>query len=104
MRLAQVIGPVWGARHADGLHGQKILALQTLDGGQVCAVDALGAGPGEWVLYAHGSRVRDLTLGPAVADKDIVVAIVDAASPALPAGRPSGAAKTASPNTAGARR
>lgn len=77
MRLAQVIGPVWGARHADGLHGRKILALQTLDGGQVCALDALGAGPGEWVLYAHGSRVRDLTLGPTVADKDIVVAIVD---------------------------
>lgn len=77
MRLAQVIGPVWGARHADGLHGRKILALQTLDGVQVCALDALGAGPGEWVLYAHGSRVRDLTLGPTVADKDIVVAIVD---------------------------
>lgn len=77
MRLAQVIGPVWGARHADGLHGRKILLLQTLDGGQVCAVDALGAGPGEWVLYAHGSRVRDLTLGADVADKDIVIAIVD---------------------------
>lgn len=77
MRIAQVIGPVWGARHADGLHGRKILSLKTLDGGQVCAIDALGAGPGEWVLYAHGSRVRDLTVGEPVADKDIVVAILD---------------------------
>lgn len=77
MRIAQVIGPVWGARHADGLHGRKILWLKTLDGSQVCAVDALGAGPGEWVLYAHGSRVRDLTVGETVADKDIVVAILD---------------------------
>lgn len=77
MRIAQVIGPVWGARHADGLHGRKILALQTQDGGQVCAVDALGAGPGEWVLVAHGSRVRNLTVGEDVADKDIVIAILD---------------------------
>lgn len=89
MRLAQVIGPVWGARHADGLHGRKILLLQTLDGGQVCAVDALGAGPGEWVLYAHGSRVRDLTLGADVADKDIVIAIVDGVDAARLASGPS---------------
>lgn len=85
MRIAQVIGPVWGARHADGLHGRKILALQTQDGGQVCAVDALGAGPGEWVLVAHGSRVRNLTVGEGVADKDIVVAILDGMDlPSLP--------------------
>lgn len=85
MRIAQVIGPVWGARHADGLHGRKILALQTQDGGQVCAVDALGAGPGEWVLVAHGSRVRNLTVGEDVADKDIVIAILDGMDlPSLP--------------------
>jgi len=86
MRIAQVIGPVWGARHADGLHGRKIVRLQTLDGGTVCAVDALGAGPGEWVLYAHGSRVRDLTLGETVAEKDIVVAILDGAELAAASG------------------
>jgi microcompartment protein CcmK/EutM len=79
MRIAQVIGPVWGARHADGLHGRKLLWLRTADGGHVCAVDALGAGPGEWVLCAHGSRVRDLTVGETVADKDIIVAILDGA-------------------------
>ena len=44
---------------------------------RVVAVDALGAGPGELVLIAHGSRVCDLTVGTPVADKDIVVAIVD---------------------------
>lgn len=77
MRVAQVVGPVWGARQADGLHGRKILALRTLDGSRVCAVDALGAGPGEWVLVAHGSRVRDLTVGETVADKDVVIAILD---------------------------
>ena len=88
MRLARVVGPVWGARHAAGLDGQKLLALQPLEvaadgktlvasSGEVIAVDRLSAGPGELVLVAHGSRVRDLTVGVAVADKDIVVAIVD---------------------------
>ena len=88
MRLARVVGPVWGARHAAGLDGQKLLALEPLElavdgemlvasGGEVIAVDRLGAGPGELVLVAHGSRVRDLTVGALVADKDVVVAIVD---------------------------
>jgi microcompartment protein CcmK/EutM len=77
MLLMQVVGPVWGARHAAGLDGRKILELRTVTGQRAWAVDGLGAGPGEWVLVAHGSRVRDLTVGPEVADKDVVVAIVD---------------------------
>lgn len=77
MRLMQVLGPVWGARHAAGLDGMRVLAGVTQEGAQLFAVDELGAGPGEWVLVAHGSRVRDLSVGPHVADKDVVVAIVD---------------------------
>ena len=77
MLLARVVGPVWGARHAEGLSGRKVLELRTPQGGRLCAVDALGAGPGEWVLVAHGSRVRDLTVGAQVAEKDIIIAIVD---------------------------
>lgn len=77
MLLARVIGPVWGARHAAGLDGRKILETETAAGARVFPIDALGAGPGEWVLLAHGSRVRDLTVGDSVADKDIVIAIVD---------------------------
>jgi len=86
VRLAQVIGPVWGTRRAEGLNGQKLLSLRTSGGGSLVAVDALGAGPGEWVLVAHGSRVRDLTVGAAVAEKDVVVAIVDGWD--RPEGRP----------------
>jgi microcompartment protein CcmK/EutM len=86
VRLARVIGPVWGARHASGLDGVKLLELALCGahprasdetGGRAVAVDALGAGPGELVLIAHGSRVRDLTVGESVPDKDVVVAIVD---------------------------
>jgi microcompartment protein CcmK/EutM len=43
----------------------------------IVAVDGLHAGPGDRVIVAHGSRVRDLTVGADVADKDVIVAIVD---------------------------
>lgn len=90
MRLARVLGPVWGAQRAPGLVGAKILRLSVLavvegqlrEGeGELEAIDRLGAGPGELVLVAHGSRVRDLTVGEAVCDKDIVIAIVDGSEP-----------------------
>ncbi len=77
---------MWGARHAAGLDGKKLLEVETLGspgdvrkgtGARAVAIDALGAGPGELVLLAHGSRVRDLTLGETVPEKDVVVAIVD---------------------------
>lgn len=77
MRLMRVVGPVWGTRHAAGLDGIKVLELASSHGARVEAVDQLGAGPGEWVLVAHGSRVRDLTVGATVPDKDVIVAIVD---------------------------
>jgi ethanolamine utilization protein EutN len=78
MRLGTVIGPVWGAHHAAGLHAHKLLRIALDSGAEVVAVDGLRAGPGDRVLVAHGSRVRDLTVGETVADKDIVVALVDA--------------------------
>ncbi|HJZ84808.1 MAG TPA: EutN/CcmL family microcompartment protein [Polyangia bacterium] len=77
MILGRVVGAVWGARHAAGLDGQKLLKVETPGGGIVVAVDRLAAGPGDQVLVAHGSRVRDLTLGEAVPTKDVIVAIVD---------------------------
>ncbi len=76
MRLGTVVGPVWGARHAAGLDGAKLLVVEA-GGGRVVAVDRLGAGPGDRVLVAHGSRVRDLTVGETAALKDVIVAIVD---------------------------
>jgi microcompartment protein CcmK/EutM len=77
MRLGLVTGAVWGARHAAGLDGQKLLKVEMEGGAVVVAVDQLAAGPGDRVLVAHGSRVRDLTVGETVATKDVVIAIVD---------------------------
>ncbi len=77
MRLGTVIGPVWGTNQAESLRGQKLLRVALRAGGETVAVDGLRAGPGDLVLVAHGSRVRDLTVGTGVADKDVVIAIVD---------------------------
>lgn len=76
MRLGTVIGPVWGTNQAETLRGQKLLRVALDAGGEVVAVDGLRAGAGERVIVAHGSRVRDLTVGAGVADKDVVIAIV----------------------------
>ncbi len=99
MRLCKVIGSVWGGKEAASLCQQKLLRLQEVafgpgaaacrvaadqpdiatKSGIIIALDQLGAGAGEYVLVAHGSRVRDLTVGAALPVKDVVVAIVDAA-------------------------
>jgi microcompartment protein CcmK/EutM len=87
--LCEVLGQVWGARQAPRLAGHRLLVVEPFalgdDGNlrrgqrRLVAVDALGAGPGEMVLVAHGSRCRDLTSGPDVPTKEVVVAIVDSA-------------------------
>ena len=110
MLLAQVIGNAWGAKQAEGLRGYRLLVVRPLtarrraetDHGEVdviaddpglelahrklVVVDRLGAGPGELVLVAHGSRCRDLTLGEQVPTKEVVVAIVDRARVGLSRG------------------
>jgi ethanolamine utilization protein EutN len=77
MVLGTVVGAVWGARHAAGLDGAKLVVVERDGGGRAVAIDRLGAGPGDRVLVAHGSRVRDLTVGAALPLKDIILAIVD---------------------------
>ena len=83
MWMGRVVGRLWASRQAAGLGGRKLLLVrpETASGQEttrlIVAVDGLDAGPGDRVLVAHGSRVRDLTVGPEVADKDVIVGIVD---------------------------
>jgi ethanolamine utilization protein EutN len=85
MLIGDVVGRLWASRQASGLAGEKLLLVRPVaaDGQAtarlVVAVDRLGAGEGERVVVAHGSRVRDLTVGVVVPDKDIVIGIVDGA-------------------------
>ncbi|HVV50768.1 MAG TPA: EutN/CcmL family microcompartment protein [Polyangia bacterium] len=82
MLLGRVVGRLWAARQAGSLAGRKLLLVRPESAGGetarlVVAVDGLDAGPGDRVIVAHGTRVRELTVGAEVADKDVVIAIVD---------------------------
>ena len=64
MKLGQVVGTVVSTRKDEELEGLKFLVVRDLDkefeptGGTVVAVDAVGAGVGECVMYASGSSSR----------------------------------------------
>jgi ethanolamine utilization protein EutN len=82
MVIGEVVGRLWASRQAPALDGQKLLLVRALGANGrgarlIVAVDALDAGPGDRVIVARGSRVRDVTVGAGVADKDVVVGIVD---------------------------
>ena len=83
MFLGRVAGTVWSTVKWPSAQGLKLLLVrpETATGREadrlVVAVDGLAAGPGDRVIVAHGSRVRDLTVGADVADKDVVIGIVD---------------------------
>jgi ethanolamine utilization protein EutN len=97
MVIGEVVARLWASRQAGTLSGQKLLLVRPLGakgpGARIIvAVDALDAGPGDRVLVARGSRVRDVTVGETVADKDVVVGIVDGATPELGGAHGKGAA------------
>ena len=98
MYLGKVIGSIWGARQADKLEGLKLLQVRPIslpppsDGSTrltpsecdlsekiIIAADTLGAGPGEHVLVATGTRVRDIAYDTQKPIKAVVLAIVDSA-------------------------
>lgn len=83
MLLGKVVGTLVATRKEPSMEGFKFLVLRQIDiegadaGGYVVAVDAVGAGVEEIVLYATGSSARQT-----VATKDrpcdaVVMAIVD---------------------------
>jgi len=99
MRLARVVGTVWGAKQSDGMNGRRVVEVRPLglamagdgtrfsadcdDGhlrqSSMLALDPLGADVGQLVLIGVGSRVRDLVIGPEATTKACVIAIVDEA-------------------------
>ena len=64
MKMGRVIGTVVATRKDPSLEGTKLLVVENLtldlkaEGGYVVAVDAVGAGSKEVVLYASGSSAR----------------------------------------------
>lgn len=83
MNLAQVIGTVVSTRKEPRLEGLTLLLLGLADtegkltGGSVVAADAVGAGVGEYVLYAAGSSARQTRATDGKPVDAVVMAIVD---------------------------
>ena len=83
MILGRVIGTVVSSRKEEELVGLKFLLVKACDadgkpnGGIVVAIDAVGAGVGEMVMYASGSSARQTKV---TKDKPVdatIMAIVD---------------------------
>jgi ethanolamine utilization protein EutN len=77
--LARVTGTIWGTRKDESLKGFKLLCLQPIDGRRndvgdpVVAVDTVGAGVGETVMYITAREaVIPLPVDEAPVDASIV--------------------------------
>ena len=83
MILGRVIGTVWSTRKDEKLVGSKFLIVRQLNldyspkNSFVVAVDSVGAGVGEVVLYAQGSSARQTTLTKNKPVDAVIMAIVD---------------------------
>ena len=83
MVLAKVVGTVVSTKKEESMEGLKFLILQQVDlagkekGGFVIAADAVGAGVGEFVLYASGSSARQTKMTDNRPCDSVAMAIVD---------------------------
>ncbi len=83
MNLAKVLGTVVSTRKEESLDGLKFLLLGQVTperkptGTTVVAADAVGAGVGEFVLYATGSSARQTERTDQRPCDAVVMAIVD---------------------------
>jgi len=83
MKLAKVIGTVVSTRKDANIEGFKFLMVQDVnpesmsEGGYVVAVAAVGAGVGEYILYASGSSARQTVMTKDRPCDAVIMAIVD---------------------------
>jgi len=83
MLLGRVVGTVVASRKEERLEGVKLLLVRQLEidgqeaGAYVVAVDAVGAGVGEVVLFATGSSARQTVATYERPCDAVVMAIVD---------------------------
>jgi microcompartment protein CcmK/EutM len=83
MLLGKVVGTIVATRKEPELDGLKLLVVKACDfdgkptGGVVVAIDAVGAGVGEVVLYASGSSARQTQVTKDRPVDATIMAIVD---------------------------
>ena len=83
MILGKVIGTVWATRKDEQLKGMKLQLVQEVEADGtaknrvVVAVDSVGAGVGETVLFTQGSSARQTDLTRDKPVDAVITAIVD---------------------------
>ena len=83
MKLGRIVGSVVATRKDPSLESLKLLIVENLtttlekEGGYVVAIDAMGAGSGEVVLYATGSSARQTAVTKDRPVDAVIMAIVD---------------------------
>ncbi|MCH7812686.1 MAG: EutN/CcmL family microcompartment protein [Planctomycetes bacterium] len=83
MVLAKVVGTVVSTLKEASMDGLRFMLVQPVDvegqptGASVVAVDAVGSGPGEYVLYASGSSARQTVITDQRPCDAVIMAIVD---------------------------
>lgn len=83
MQLGRVVGTLVSSSKEPLLEGMKFLVVKQIDesdqetGSYVVAVDAVGAGEGEVVLYASGSSARQTSITKDRPCDAVIMAIVD---------------------------
>jgi microcompartment protein CcmK/EutM len=83
MTLAKVIGTVVATRKEPSMEGLRFMLVQPVNvdlsatGTHVVAADAVGSGPGEYVLYATGSSARQTRVTDKRPCDAVIMAIVD---------------------------
>ena len=83
MLLAKVVGTVVSSKKEPSMEGLRFMLVQPVDvdchptGSQVVAVDVVGSGPGEYILYATGSSARQTQVTDKRPCDAVIMAIVD---------------------------
>jgi microcompartment protein CcmK/EutM len=83
MLIGKVIGTLVSTRKEESIQGLKLLVVRQVNvegqetGGYVVAADAVGAGVGEFVLYATGSSARQTVMTDRRPVDAVIMAIVD---------------------------
>ncbi len=83
MLIGKVVGTLVSTRKDEKLTGLKFLVLKPVDiqaqetGSYVVAIDAVGAGVGEYVLYATGSSARQTVVTDKRPCDAVIMAIID---------------------------
>ena len=83
MLLGRVVGTCVATQKDEKLGGLKLLVVQQTDasgeatGGVVVAVDSVGAGVGEIILFASGSSARQTSVTKDRPVDAVIMAIVD---------------------------